>query len=141
MERKSMKTNNISFVLITILFISLLASCSESEPDVYKLYKCYETSVTRNPRTYFMEMRQEKKDKSKFLLSNFYNLGNDGNNDIEIKISDKNITVQPKAFDYSSIQIKSGTGTINNDTSQIEFKTLIFDGTSIIEVKSVLVKQ
>ncbi|MFM2292264.1 MAG: hypothetical protein RIS29_2077 [Bacteroidota bacterium] len=136
-----MKTNNISFVLITILFISLLASCSESEPDVYKLYKCYETSVTRNPRTYFMEMRQEKKDKSKFLLSNFYNLGNDGNNDIEIKISDKNITVQPKAFDYSSIQIKSGTGTINNDTSQIEFKTLIFDGTSIIEVKSVLVKQ
>jgi hypothetical protein len=141
MERKSMKTNNISFALITILFISLLASCSESEPDVYKLYKCYETSVTRNPRTYFMEMRQEKKDKSKFLLSNFYNLGNDGNNDIEIKISDKNITVQPKAFDYSSIQIKSGTGTINNDTSQIEFKTLIFDGTSIIEVKSVLVKQ
>ena len=136
-----MKTNNISFALITILFISLLASCSESEPDVYKLYKCYETSVTRNPRTYFMEMRQEKKDKSKFLLSNFYNLGNDGNNDIEIKISDKNITVQPKAFDYSSIQIKSGTGTINNDTSQIEFKTLIFDGTSIIEVKSVLVKQ
>ena len=136
-----MRTNNISFVLITILFISLLASCSESEPDVYKLYKRYETSVTRNPRTYFMEMRQEKKDKSKFLLSNFYNLGNDGNNDIEIKISDKNITVQPKAFDYSSIQIKSGTGTINNDTSQIEFKTLIFDGTSIIEVKSVLVKQ
>lgn len=137
-----MKMINIySILFIAIIFIFSLSACSESEPDIFKLYKCYETSTTRTPRTYFMEMRSEKKDKSKFLLSNFYNLGNEGNNDIEIKISDKNITIQPKAFDYSSIQIKSGTGTINNDTSQIEIKSIIFDGTSIIEVKSVLVKQ
>jgi hypothetical protein len=88
-----------------------------------------------------MEMRAEKKDKTKFLLSNVFDISNDGNNDVEIKITNKSISFTPKSFDTAQMQLKSGSGTINADTSKINIDYVMYDGISTFSVKAVLSKQ
>jgi len=133
--------NKLFRVIITFLVTTLLCACSESEPDIYTLYKCTESSSIRSSRTYYMEMRAEKKDKTKFLLSNIVDMSNDGNNDIEIKITNKSISISPKSFDTVEMQLKSGSGTINADTSKINLDYIMYNGTSTFSVKAVLIKQ
>lgn len=121
--------------LFLILFIALIvSSCNTDTPTNYITFRCNEISPLGS-RTYSVDFYKVKKDSSTYLISNFHKFSYDGEYDITAKITGNIIEITPKVLS-SEIRITSGSGTVNDDFTQIHLNYIVFNGTTDLKVEA-----
>ena len=122
------------------LFIGIcliaLVSCTSNAPQVYTTivgsWHCAESSVYGS-RNYLADIDRKLSDTTQYLLSNFYNQGD--NEFILAHLSGSSLTIVQQQIVAQTV--KSGTGIVSKDFKTITFDYNIYDGSNEIKVHSV----
>lgn len=130
------RRNSVFISLIGILII--LSACTNTDPINYSsikgAWKCHETSLGAQ-RTYLVEIFKSKSGTTDYLFSNFYNVGQTGEYDINFSYENYKITFSP--IENSFIRIKSGEGTVNSSFNSMTLDYIIYNGVNDIPVHAV----
>jgi len=118
-----------------VLIVFMFGSCSSNEPTGYTTWRCAEVSENGS-RTYLVDMYRTKADTTVYLLSNFHNISVEGLYDVKVKLSNRKITFTPtpQQVGSSTYIIKSGSGTMNANSTQIDFSYNIYDANKKSEI-------
>jgi len=122
-------------LILGVLIVFMLSSCSSNEPAGYTTWHCAEISENGS-RTYLVDMYRTKADTTVYLLSNFHNISVEGLYDVKVKLSNHKITFTPtpQQIGSSMYVIQSGSGTMNANSTQIDFSYNIYDANKKSEI-------
>jgi len=115
-----------SILLTLVLFLTF--SCVTNDPVNYTTWHCVESSELGS-RTYLVNLYKAKNDSNTYLISNFHNVSYDGLYDIILKNTNGKLAFTPAAQQIgdSQFQIKSGSGSINTNSTQMVLDYFIYD--------------
>jgi len=110
----------LAFVLYTLL------SCSTNEPSNYTTWHCVESSESGS-RIYLINIYKAEKDTNTYLISNFHNISYEGDYDVIVKKNNNNLTFITEQIGSSQFVIKSPTGTVNANFTQMTLDYNIYN--------------
>lgn len=133
-QRKRRK--NSSLLLLLMLFF--VSSCKENTPTTYTsirgAWNCRETSFQRNI-TYSVDIDKSKSGETNYLISNFHNDGYE-NIFVNAQLTGNVLTITNQSLNQQGLIIKSGTGTVNVNFTEILLNYIVFNGTTDLEVRA-----
>ena len=133
----AIKKNSLIFACLGIAAL-FLGACKPSEPIHYTsiagAWKCTESSVKGN-RSYPVDF-YSKKTAGEFSISNFHNIGFEGEFDMSCSFAGNKVTLTP--VENSRIRLRNGSGTVNANFTRLQMEYLVFDGTSEVRYNVVL---
>ena len=118
--------------MLAIICLATCMACGGNDPVSFKNiqggWNCTETS-SQGQRTYGVDIYRTKNDSTVYLISNFHNMGTEGDYDIKVTLVGKKLTVMPtpQAFPNSYLVLKLGTATVHSFT-HISFDYVIYNG-------------
>ncbi len=125
-----------------LLFFSIMVflSCGNNEPRIKTVldgtWKCEETSSLSEPRTYLVDFDHLSKDTTQYFISNFYKV--DSEDGVIAKFSPGKLQLlDSQQIGFTSVGLRSGSGTVSSDFKQIVLNYKIFDGSNDIDVHAV----
>jgi hypothetical protein len=128
-----MKQVKICSGLIISLFLLLTFSSCEKEEKTYSSvtgsWRCEENNPVDGIRSYLVEIDSVKSETDLYLISNFYDA--DYNEFVFARLSGNEFTISNQVI--TSLFV-NGTGTVNEDYTQIDWEYEIDDGIQEISV-------
>ena len=129
------KRNSLSLFLFLVLFIS---SCKENSPTTYTSIKgtwnCNETSFVRNIK-YSVDIYKSKSGDTNYLISNFHNDGYE-NIFVNAQLIGNTLTINNQSLNQQGLIVKSGSGIVNANFTEIYLNYIIYNGTTDLEVSA-----
>ena len=120
--------------IILLLFFTLI-SCNKKDIVYHSVrgsWRCEEIDPINGLRVYIVDIDESKSDSTLYLLSNFYN--EDINEFVYAHLNGSTMTISEQTF--ATLRVKSGTGIVSGDFTQIDFAYTIYDGQSEIKVQA-----
>jgi hypothetical protein len=72
-----------------------------------------------------------------YLISNFYNVGTEGEFDINATLNNSTLTINSQQIGGTQNLVRSGTGEVSSDFKRIILNYKIYDGLNDIDVSAV----
>ncbi len=133
-QRKRRK-NSLSLFLFLVLIVS---SCNENSPTTYTSIKgtwnCNETSFVRNIK-YSVDIYKSKSGDTNYLISNFHNDGYE-NIFVNAELQGNKITISNQNLNQAGLIVKSGTGFVNENFTEIQLSYIVFNGITDLQVNA-----
>lgn len=128
-----------STLLFFIALLTLSVGCKDNTPGSYTSIKgawnCHEISFKRN-MTYQVDIYKSKSGTTNYLISNFHNDGYE-NIFVTAELNGNKLTITNQSLNQPGLIVKSGTGIINADFTEIQLSYIVFDGISDLQVNAV----
>lgn len=112
--------------LAALLLLITLAGCKTNEPTNFTTWRCLENSPAGS-RTYLIDMYRSIQDTTIYLISNFHKISAEGEYDVRVKRTNNTFKIEAQPIGDSQYTINSGSGIINNNSSEMQFNYIIFD--------------
>ena len=122
---------------LILLVLLAFVSCKTNDPQAFTTWRCVENSAILGSRTYLVDVYKSVKDTSVYLISNFHKVSTEGIYDVKVKRTKNVFSIEPQQIGDSQYILKLGSGIINNNSTEMQFNYIIYDGQRDVNVFAV----